>query len=446
MTRRPTFAALLSAVMLVAAVAKSDAQAPAACLNALNVVFPGVGGGADPCLTLAVGLATASPPLVAEAEAILKPGAVPIGAVFSQRDLQARHPQQPATGGTPAQGHAIPSVQPAGLASGTIAAVGTDAGSDALAALSVNPALLFLGEEVTRQLAQYSRFLDLTVFVPVTNPTKPTTPTTGGSKFKYYGARLRLNVQGVSAGNELWAEAIRLLETRISRQGRNAERVRAALARAPDLTGCARALMASPSVPAAIAANCGGPVTIEVDLTEANELRAALDRVRRRADARYFGADIRVDVGDPTMGAVANASGTSLFAGLSYGRRLASRPDQTSSYGMRSRLGIRHATLDATQDTDFAVEGGLGFELAREIETQEVNASVAIEFRQGNGPANFTDQFQTDFVIVRGSVIIPVTPQNSLSINFGKPLSGNVSPVLSVNFNWGLLLSNALMR
>jgi hypothetical protein len=445
MTHRRTLAALFGAVMLLATAADSDAQPPAACLSALNVVFQGVAGGADPCLTLAVGLATASPTVVAEADAILKPGAVPMGAVFSQRDLQARHPQQPATGGTPAQGHAIPSVQPAGLASGTIAGVGTDAGSDALAALSVNPALLFLGDAVTRQLAQYSRFLDLTAFVPVTNPTRLTTAT-GGSTIKYYGARVRLNVQGVSAGNQLWADATRLLETRISRAGRNAERVRAALARAPDLTECARALMASPSIPAAIAANCGGPVTIEVDLTEANDLRAAPDQVRRRADARYFGADIRVDVGDPTMGAVANASGTALFAGLSYGRRVFSGPDQTGSYGFRSRLGIRNATLDVTRDTDFAVEGGLGFELAREIDTQEVNASVAVEFRQGNAPANLTDQFQTDFVMVRGSVIVPLTPQNSISINFGKPVSGNVSPVLSVNFNWGLLLSNALTR
>jgi hypothetical protein len=233
---------------------------------------------------------------------------------------------------------------------------------------------------------------------------------------------------------------------RISRAGRNAEHVRAVLARAPDLTACAKTLMADPPVPAAITANCGGPVTLEVDLAEANELRAALDRVRRRADAKYFGADIRVDVGDPTLGAVPNADGTALFAGLSYGRRLATRPDETGSYGLRSRLGIRHATLDATQDTDFAVEGGLGFELAREIESQEINASVAIEFRQGNGPPSLTDQFQTDFVMVRGSVIIPVTPQNSFSLNFGKPISGNASPVLSVNFNWGLLLSNALVR
>lgn len=93
-----------------------------------------------------------------------------------------------------------------------------------------------------------------------------------------------------------------------------------------------------------------------------------------------------------------------------------------------------------------AAEGGLGFELVRTIESQEINASVAFEFREGNADANLTDQFQTDFSMIRGSVIIPVTSGNSFSINVGKPMSGNVSPILSVNFNWGLLLSNALRR
>lgn len=72
------------------------------------------------------------------AEIILKPGTVPVGTVFSQRDLQARHSQQLSLAAPPAQGHAIAGVQPAGVAAGTIAMVSTKAGDDAIAALGLN--------------------------------------------------------------------------------------------------------------------------------------------------------------------------------------------------------------------------------------------------------------------------------------------------------------------
>jgi hypothetical protein len=447
MKRRRRVAMLLCATAVCFATADAGAQTMAECTKVLAAFAPGVPVGADSCLTLAVMVATTSPAVNAAAEAILKAGAVPIGAVFSQRDLQARHPQQAATGGTPAQGQAVPGVQPAGVAAGTIAAVGSNSGNDAIAALSINPAILFLGEEVSRQLAQYSRFLDLTMFVPVSGITRDdTTPETANGKVKYYGARLRLNVHGISAGRTVWDRARQLLLNWISRAGRNAERIRLVLGQAPDLNACVTSLMAASPVPAAIAGNCGSPVTLDVDLAEAEELRGELENVRLAADSKYFGADIRVDIGDPTMGAVKNAAGNFLFAGLSGGRRLGGSANGGGNYGLRGRLGVRHAQLDSSDETDFAVEGGVGFELARLIESQEINASVAIEFRQGNGPADLTDRFQTDFVMVRGSVLLPVTSGNSFSINFGAPISGDVSPILSVNFNWGLLLSNALQR
>jgi hypothetical protein len=180
-------------------------------------------------------------------------------------------------------------------------------------------------------------------------------------------------------------------------------------------------------------------VTLEVDPQEAEQLRQQLASVRRAADAQYFGADVRVDVGDPTLGSVENASGTFLFAGLSYGRRLGGTAEESSSFGFRSRLGVRHATLDSIAKSEFAVEGGFGFEMARQIQSQEINASAAIEFRQGNSDPVVTDQFQTNFGMLRGSLLLPITAGNSLSINFGTPIWGDASPVMSVNFNWGLL-------
>lgn len=406
------------------------AQDPESCRAVLRKQ-PGLAGEtfANPCLSLATLIITGDQQVRAA-----------VSKVFGPRDLQARHPQQAALAGTPAQGHAIPSVQPAGVAAGTIAAVGTDAGNDAIAALGLNPAILFIGDEVSRRLAQYSRFADLTVFVPVSqSKSEEAGTTTGAQKLRYFGARLRLNLVGVTSGSEVWDGAVSLIRNWISRAGRNQERVRNVLTTAPNLEQCADALIANDA--AATLSACGQAVTLEVDMAEAEQLRGELTRVRQAADARYFGADVRFDTGDPTMGAVENASGNFMFAGLSYGRRIAG--NAAASYGTRLRLGARHAKLDNVGQAEFAVEGGAGFELARRLENQEVNASTALEFRYGNAEANLTDRFQTNFIMARGSLLLPITSGNSLSINFGVPISGGVSPTLSVNFNWGLLMPAA---
>jgi hypothetical protein len=133
----------------------------------------------------------------AEGAEILRPDALSVADIFSQRDLQNRTPQPPELSGTPAQGHSIPGVQPAGVASGTIAALGTRAGQDAIAALSVNPAVLFLAEAATEQLARLSRLADVTVFIPISSVTTEDTPTgTDEGKLRYFGTRVRLNFTG----------------------------------------------------------------------------------------------------------------------------------------------------------------------------------------------------------------------------------------------------------
>lgn len=436
---RPLRAAgLVLAGALLSVVTPAQGQSPADCaaaLTAQNVSRHGP----DPCHTLAVMVATMSPAVRAAADSILRDEDAAVGTVFSARDLQAQHPQQPALGGTPAQGHALPGVQPAGVAAGTIAAVGTDAGDDALAALGLNPVILFLGDAASRQLAQYSRFADLTVFVPVTDLSSRGGEDEQASGPGYYGARLRINVLGISSGSAVWDGARTLTRSWISRAGRNTEKVRQSLAAAPDVAGCASALISGQSE-AAVTASCGAPVTLEVDVDEARRLRQELANVRRAADARYFGMDIRFDHGDPTMGAVEDASGSFLFAGLSFGRRTGGTAGGGAEYGIRSRLGVRHASLDSEETSEFAVDGGVGVELARRVQGQEINASAAIEFRQGNAEDAMEQQLQTNFGILRGSFLLPVTAGNSLSINVGTPLWGGVSPTLSINFNWGLFL------
>ena len=377
----------------------------------------------------------------AEAEALLAPDSVTPADIFSQRDLQNRSSQQAALAGTPAQGQAIPGVQPAAVAAGTIAAVGTEAGQEALAALSINPAVLFLAETASAQLARLSRFADVTVLVPVSGATRDEESSQNAGTLRYLGVRVRLNFTGLSAGSAVWEAADQILRARISQSAQLAAHVESIVTGTSDVAGCTAALLAK-GAPDVVNAACGVPFVFTPDLALATELRRELARVRRAADASYFGVDFRIDFGDPTLGAVDNARGQFLFAGLAAGRRFAGSGAARS--GVRARLGVRHGKLDSEEAAEFAAEGGVGIELSRSVDDGALSISGAIEFRYGNASANLTDQFQTNFAMLRGSVLLPVTTGNSISINLGAPLAGDVSPIFSVNFNWGLILGDQI--
>jgi hypothetical protein len=443
MNRSFKTAIALSALALAAGAPAAHAQKAADCTAILVARgIPVASHTPDPCADLAIMVAATSAATNSLAATILKDDERTVAAAFSPRDLQPQQPQQPALSGTPAQGHAIPGVQPAGVAAGTIAAVGTEAGDAAIAALGFNPAILFLGDAVSKEMSQFSRFADLTVFVPVSNLSSEDD---GGEQEddgpEYFGARLRLNFTGISSGSRVWDRARDLARQWILDQARNADRVREVLAQAPNLNGCVTELMKAAPAEAVVQQNCGTTVSLVMNEAQALELQRELTHVRRAADARYFGADIRYDHGDPTMGAVENASGSFLFAGFAFGQRIGAGTSTAANHGVRARLGVRHATLDHSDDGgEFALEGGLGLEMARQFERQEINASLGLEFRQGGADEESENEIQTNYGMVRGSFLVPITAGNSLSINVGTPVWGDVSPVLSVNFNWGLLL------
>jgi hypothetical protein len=341
-------------------------------------------------------------------------------------------------------------VQPTGVAAGTIAALGTRAGQDAIAALSVNPMVLFLANEANKQLARASRIADVTVYIPVSGVTQSTTPTTpppDPNKLRYVGARVRLNFLGISSGDAIWNEADTILRTQITQASLFVTSMTKVFQSVPDVKACVSALLSPGPATAGAPPPCDTlDVKWTLDEAQAVRLRDQLAAIRRQADAKYFGADIRYDFGDPTLGAVEDASGKFLFAGIAAGRRFDDGVRRTSA-GLRARLGIRHAKLDSVDEAKFAAEGGVGFEVSHTLtDEDEVNLSGAVEFRRGGAPANLTDQFQTDFTMLRGTISLPVTKGNSISINVGKPITGNVSPIFSVNFNWGLLLSDRLSR
>lgn len=439
------FLPFLVAVILVAA-APALAQTKADCKAALTTF--GVAEAEhsnDPCFVLATYIATMSKPVLGVVDLFLD-DELPSG-LFAQRDLQPRGAQQPALSGTPAQGHAIPSIQPTGVASGTIAAVGTDAGADAIAAISVNPIVLALGNQASKALAKWSRTTDLTVFVPVTNTKKEADADADESatdKPEYFGVRLRFNFTGARAGSQVWDEASRLARQWIDQTRGNLDRILAVLAQAPSVAGCAAALVAG-GADAAKPTACGTAFSFDLNRGQAESLRAELARVRRAADAKYLGVDVRFDHGDPTLGAEENAAGTFMFAGIAAGRRFTGSGEGLNA-GFRARLGMRYAKLDHEPTPEYAAEGAAGFEFTRSLDDQEINGAIGVEFRRGNAEPNLTDMFQTNFGVIRGSLILPMTTTNSMSINAAIPLWGEKSPTLSVNFNWALLLSGGGSR
>ena len=361
---------------------------------------------------------------------------------LAPRDLQNRGSQQAAAAGTPAQGHALPSVQPAGVAAGTIAAIGTTAGQAGLAALSVNPTLFFLADRASEQLAKWSRFADVTVLIPITGTDGGDSGVDAQGQFRYMGARVRLNITGLPTGSQLWDGATKALASWVANAAPQVAELNSVLSRlmASDVRRCTEALLGRDTVEN-VRADCGGTFSgFVLDEGAAIGLRRELAEIRREADARYVGVDLRVDVGDPTLGDVENARGRYLFAGVSAGRRFASFG--AADLGVRGRLGLRHATLESGGVSEVAADGGVGLELSRVLDDQKaLTISGGVEFRAGNAADENSDRLRTDFAALRASVLSPVGSGNSVSINLSRPIRGNVPSAVSVNFNWGLLLS-----
>lgn len=431
MTTRSALLAVAVAGALGLAPAVAHAQTRAECEAALTDA--GVAPerfGADPCQSLSVMLAALSPAANRAFRQITDPGAV-----IAPRDLQARQSQHPALSGSLAQSEAVPDVRPAAAASGAIAALGSDAGADAIAAVSINPAIFLLADHATEALAKYSRFADLTVFLPVSGIDEDD----DDDGIDYVGVRLRLNHHGLRAGDRLWTRARELFDTWITDAARRSNGVRALLAQAPDVRACASALRTVDD-PQLVRGVCGGVVEFGFSDADIAALRAQLADIRRTVDSRYFGLDLRADFGDPTLGAVEDASGTFLFAGLAAGRQLTGAPG-IGGIGVSARLGARHASLDVPgAEGQFQVEGGAGLGLTRPFEMQALTAAAGFEVRYGGESDGIHAPLDTDFALFRASVNVPVFAGNSVSIAVGVPIDGELSSFLSVNFNWGLLL------
>jgi hypothetical protein len=355
------------------------------------------------------------------------------------RDFQSRATGNTGTSGSPSQGEAVPSVQPLALAGGSLAAVGSEAGTDAIAAFTINPSIFF-GSLDPARAAALSRLLDLTVLAPINELDRDE-----DGKIDYYGIRARINVTGPRAGQRL-INAVQSFARQTQQASDIADTLQAVLQKAPDFAKCVADLRAGSVGDDAMGKDCGRTVDLTPDPKTLERLREALQLARDSADSRYFGLDLRLDQGDPTLGATPGAAGTALFAGLAYGRTMVGTRSNQPSFGIKGRLGVQHVSLDdaavAEGDrTNTAIDGAFALDFTYPYEFQPLKLAAGVEFRRGSPPAPGAEkEFRTNFVQARLSLDVPITSANSISITFAGPLDGKERPTLSINGNWQLLL------
>jgi hypothetical protein len=214
----------------------------------------------------------------------------------------------------------------------------------------------------------------------------------------------------------------------------------AALQRSRDVDACAAALVAARGSAATVTRRCDGAVDLEADPEVYAEMRSRIAEAREEADSRYLGLDVRADLGDPTLSGLVPARTRSLTAGLAAGRRILSGATGGTSAGFRARAGLRYVGLPDSGPTSFAFDGGLGFELNRPLEGQApISASAGLEFRYGGESADET-RLQTNYTVFRFALNVPVAGGAGVSVGVSAPIDGHISPTLTVNFNWSLLL------
>jgi hypothetical protein len=340
-----------------------------------------------------------------------------------------------ATAGSLAQSQPVPGAQPLGVGGASVAAVGADSGAKAIVALTVNPAILFASMNDAEEIARASRIADLTVLFPVDNLDRDK-----DGRVDYFGTRLRLNFTGARAGREVLEKAGKSLLKLVAAETDLALKLETLLRSAPDVGRCYDAVTADETDKTTIAKQCGATAVVEIDQERYGSFREQMADARAEADAKYFGLDLRFDFGDPTLGAVANARATSIDAGLAWGRQFLGDDPTGPSVGLKARGGARYTHLDDIEETSYAFDGALGFEARRPLEQgQAITASAGFEVRYG-GDGAVEDELQTNYTVFRAALAVPLAGMTGLTLAVAAPIDGPISPVLSVNFDWGLLL------
>jgi hypothetical protein len=296
---------------------------------------------------------------------------------------------------------------------------------------------LFGGASDAAAAARWSRFGDLSVLVPISDASTST------DKLGYFGLRLRLNLTGLKAGDRLLRQVDTAFKATIQMRADLLQQLTEAFEALGDsdaISACADAVVKAKGGDRP--AECGGRVTLGFSETSYRAFREVLARAREQADAKYFGLDLRFDTGDPTLAGDSTRDVTALQAGLAFGRRSVGSDPRATAFGLQGRVGARYSQLRSQSDSvTWSLDVAVGFEASRLVsETQAVRFTAALEGRYAGESKAVAEQHQTDNLVLRGGLQIPVMGGTSITVAGTAPLTGEVSPTLSVNFNWALLM------
>jgi hypothetical protein len=366
----------------------------------------------------------------------------PVPAV-DPRDLSATRDQT-----TTAPGDVAAPIEPVEAAGGSVAAVGTDKGAGAVAAIAINPSIFFLDPANTEQVARWSRFSDVTLLVPASDleDDEESGGEANGGGTDYVGLRWGVNLTGLQQGSTLY-DSVKTAYARFLEgqrvQNLQIQRLLTAAATDVDLNRCIVALAATKSLDdaaqAAITKDCGGAPDPD-DPSIITGLRRTIQAARIQADSRYFGLDVRADFGDLSLAGIDTVNGTSFFAGVGWGRR--SVRNTEAATGIRAHLGARYWDNEGEDEGNMALEGGIAFEAIRFYNYQRLTLVGGLDGRYHADGVH--DGEEETSINLRASLNVPVTPTASVSVNLAAPVHGERhGPILSIKANWRLLRSTS---
>lgn len=358
------------------------------------------------------------------------------------RDLSATRDQT-----TTSPGETTAPIEPVEAAGGSVAAVGTDKGAGAVAAVAINPSIFFIDPSDSEQVARWSRFTDLTLLVPASDLDGEEGEEEDEERTDYVGIRWGVNLTGLRQGSEMHQAVVNAYDAFLATGTSQNAQIQQLLRNAgteDELKGCIQAMVAARSLTAqevtSITTACGGAPD-PTDAGTITRLRDAIQAARIQADSRYFGLDLRADFGDLTLAGVDTLEGTSFFAGVGWGRR--SVRNTQAATGIRAHLGARYWDLEGEDDANLSVEGGVAFEAIRFYNYQRLTlvGGVDVQHRTGGEDGDEDDKEDTS-INLRGTLNVPITPTASVSVVLAAPVVGERrGPVLSIKGNWRLLRS-----
>ncbi len=364
---------------------------------------------------------------------------------ITMRDIEPVNRGFSGTQGSPAQVEAVP-LQPVSMTSANAALVATKTGFRIIANGAINPAALLTdvasgSRKVSpKSAASASRSADISILLPI-DPAA--TGTQGTQAFDYVGVRLRVSLLGwlsadrmVEGARAVYARALTRLREQLQAAGDFIDAATVLISKAPHKYDCRMALGAGDAQK--IESACGDTIgpTLRQLIESDGALRNALSAARAEADRSYLGADIRMDLGDPSFSKDPAARGAYLLTALAGGIRWNFGEAQSGHAGVRFRTGASAAWIGGQNIVSF--DGAIAFEIGVTQELHETSLSFGLD---GRFTRVAPPPFDTNYLDSRVGLSIPLGDGGKIGLSLGFPIIGSQhGTTVSVSGNWAALL------